>query len=243
MRKIGLSLVLVGILGATSAVAEENGAFAGLGLGYGGANGKWTATEEMTQGEAVSAKFKNMSSFRYGLLAGYKHFFTPAFGVRAYASFDLGTKYSKDANMAVSDGAGGTMNIKLSPEVNSYNINANVDALYNFITNDALDFGIFGGLSLGYAHHKVDLEVNTGETAEDKMKFDGKLSGFDLGINFGFRANIATNHGVELYSRFGVLQFKDDVSYTDAEDATFSLKAPFELRQPYQVGLRYTFSF
>ena len=235
MRKIGLSLVLVGILGATNAVAEESGAFIGVQAGYGSANGKWTATEEMTQGEAVSAKFKNMSSFRYGLLAGYKHFFTPAFGVRAYANFDLGTKYSKDATETVNGNAA-----DVSLKVNTYNINANVDALYNFITNDALDFGIFGGLSLGYTHHKADFELVAGG---DSTKFDGKLSGFDLGINFGFRANIATNHGVELYSRFGVLQFKDDVSYTDAEDATFSLKAPFELRQPYQVGLRYTFSF
>ena len=234
MRKIGLSLVLVGILGATSAVAEESGVFVGVQAGYGGANGEWTAVDAFTgAGQDYSFKSNNMSSFRYGLLAGYKHFFTPAFGVRAYANFDLGTKYSKDATETVNGNAA-----DVSLKVNTYNINANVDALYNFITNDALDFGIFGGLSLGYTHHKADFELVAGG---DSTKFDGKLSGFDLGINFGFRANIATNHGVELYSRFGVLKHKGDIDELVEEDSPKPL--PLKLQQPYQVGLRYTFSF
>ncbi len=200
MRKIGLSLVLVGILGATNAVAEESGAFVGVQAGYG-------SLKVEVEGRGESGE-TTASGARYGLVAGYKQFFTPEFGARYYALLDFG-QYEKDGITEL-----------------TYNFNVNADALYNFLSNDALDFGAFAGLSLGYANY-----------------YDSEISGFDLGINFGFRANIATNHGVELYSRFGVLQFKDDVSYTDAEDATFSLKTPFELRQPYQVGLRYTFSF
>ena len=191
MGKIGLSLVLVGILGATSAVAEENGAFVGVQAGYGkmefkvgGISGKITA-----------------SGARYGLVAGYKQFFTPAFGVRYYALLDFG-QYEDDNGVA-------------EP---TYNFNVNADALYNFLSNDALDFGAFAGLSLGYANY-----------------YDSEVSGFDLGLNFGLRANIAANHGVELYSRFGLFQQEKDIYYP------FEFTAKF--KQPYQVGLRYTFLF
>ena len=222
MRKIGLSLVLVGILGATSAVAEESGVFVGVQAGYGGANAKLEISPaDFGEGQ----KINGMSGFRYGLLAGYKQFFTSEFGARYYAMVDLGTDYSKE----VKDDTGEKTKYKMT----SYNITANADALYNFLSNEALNFGAFAGLSLGYAHHKADFELVAGG---DSTKFDGKLSGFDLGINFGFRANITTNHGVEFYSRFGLLQTKKEVKI---DEANFTLKA----QQPYQIGLRYTFSF
>lgn len=117
--------------------------------------------------------------------------------------------------------------------MNSYNITANADALYNFISSNDLDLGAFLGLSLGYAHHTVKVEP-----ANDMP--DIKPSGFDLGINFGLRTNIAQNHGIELYSRFGVLQQKKELKETwDGGSNTQTYKA----QQPYQVGLRYTFSF
>ena len=78
---------------------------------------------------------------------------------------------------------------------------------------------------LGYANHKV-------KGAGDVIK----PSGFDLGINFGLRTNIAQNHGIELYSRFGVLQQKKE---QDFGGWTMTLKN----QQPYAVGLRYAFSF
>ena len=64
---------------------------------------------------------------------------------------------------------------------------------------------------------------------------------FDFGINFGLRANIAQKHGVELCSRFSLLKQKDDYKYALNEQITILTK--FEVRQPYAVGLRYSFSF
>ena len=61
---------------------------------------------------------------------------------------------------------------------------------------------------------------------------------FDFGINFGLRSNIAQKHGVELYSRFSLLKQKDD--YLDEQT---EILTKFEVRQPYAVGLRYSFSF
>ena len=227
-NKIALSLAVAGILGASSALAETDGAFVGLQAGYGGLKHKMEseykdandASNNESSSESISA-----GGFRYGFVAGYKQFFTPEFGARYYASFDLGTDYKKDITDADGD--------KTTIKVNSYNITANADALYNFISSNDLDLGAFLGLSLGYAHHTVKVEP-----ANDMP--DIKPSGFDLGINFGLRTNIAQNHGIELYSRFGVLRQKKELKETDEYGSnTMAYKAS----QPYQVGLRYTFSF
>ena len=227
INKFAVSVALAGILGASSALAETSGAFVGLQAGYGGLKLKIESESnnggvvEKDPSESISA-----GGFRYGFVAGYKQFFTPEFGARYYASFDLGTDYKKDQTDA--DG------YKTTIKVNSYNITANADALYNFISSNDLDLGAFLGLSLGYAHHTVKVEP-----ANDTP--DIKPSGFDLGINFGVRTNIAQNHGIELYSRFGVLQQKKELkdTYEDGSSNTMTYKAS----QPYQVGLRYTFSF
>ena len=228
-NKFALSVALAGILGASSALAETDGAFVGLQAGYGGL--KLKMESEYNDGAGFVEKDSNSISaggFRYGFVAGYKQFFTPEFGARYYASFDLGTDYKNDQT----DEYGNKTTIK----VNSYNITANADALYNFISSNDLDLGAFLGLSLGYAHHTVKVEA---QGATEQMP-DIKPSGFDLRINFGLRTNIAQNHGIELYSRFGVLQQKKELKETDEYGSnTMTYKAS----QPYQVGLRYTFSF
>ena len=94
----------------------------------------------------------------------------------------------------------------------------------NFISNESLDFGGFAGLSLGYSSH--DFKESGGI----------EPSGFDLGINLGLRTNIAKHHGIELYSRFGLLQQEDDIT---EYGETLNVKT----KQPYAVGLRYVFSF
>ena len=226
-NKIALSLVVAGILGASSALAETDGVFVGLQAGYGGL--KLKTEFEYNDGAGFVEKDSNSISaggFRYGFVAGYKQFFTPEFGARYYASFDLGTDYKKDQTDEKGD--------KTTIKVNSYNITANADALYNFISSNDLDLGAFLGLSLGYAHHTIKMEP-----ANDMP--DIKPSGFDLGINFGVRTNIAQNHGIELYSRFGVLQQKKELKNT--YEGGYSDTMTYKASQPYQVGLRYTFSF
>ena len=103
-------------------------------------------------------------------------------------------------------------------KVSTLNANANVDALYNFVSSGSLDFGAFAGLSVGYATHK--------------LKEGDSVSGFDAGANLGLRAKIAKAHGVELFGRVGFIQQKKDSG--DEID---------KISQPYSVGLRYTFSF
>ena len=70
---------------------------------------------------------------------------------------------------------------------------------------------------------------------------DFKLSGFDMGVNVGVRAQIVQKHGVELYGRFAFMENKKEE--TLFEEADGKTTQTFKAQQPYQVGLRYTFSF
>ena len=239
-NKIALSLVMAGILGASSALAETSGAFVGVQFGLGGANAK-SEYAIFTDGQSWGADAtKSASSFRYGFLEGYKQFFTEKFGLRYYGVIDFGQSEHKIGSRS---GVGGYFNFTETIKISTLNLNANVDALYNFISNDSLEFGVFGGLSLGYTSYKAQsIAINGVNPTNFTYSYkDLSGSGFDFGINFGLRANIAQKHGVELYSRFSLLKQKDDYKYALNEQITILTK--FEVRQPYAVGLRYSFSF
>ena len=241
INKFAVSVALAGILGASSALAETDGAFLGVQFGFGGAN---TTNEFCSSGGGRSAcqtDSKSANALRYGFLAGYKQFFTENFGLRYYGVVDYGADFKIDNAFE-----GGGMVIKSSPKISALNLSANVDALYNFISNDSLEFGAFGGLSLAYASYKAknalwDLTPMI-TMVDSKPAFkDFKLSGFDMGVNIGVRAQIAQKHGVELYGRFAFMENKKEE--TLHEEARGKATQTFKAAQPYQVGLRYTFSF
>ncbi len=269
-NKFRLSLAVAGLLvAAGNAAAETDGFFAGVQVGLGSISAD--ATRTMTEhriptsyyGDSISVVgngVQNAPSFRYGIMAGYKQFFTQNFGLRYYGVFDYGTATKHDLayyyeNRNKSQGYQNGTHF-LESELSTWNANANVDVLANFITRGSLEFGIFGGLSLGYTSSKGKGVADDGDTyngttgAYTYTYHDIKASGFDLGVNFGFRANIAKRHGVELYTRFGLLGQEKEITtspYTDngntsgtyAEEVFGTLK----VRQPYAVGLRYVFSF
>jgi len=217
-NKIALSLAVAGILGASSALAETSGAFVGVQLGFGGANTK-NGYCELGGGMFVcETDSKSASALRYGFLAGYKQFFTENFGLRYYGVVDYGADFKIDNALE-----GDEMIIKFSPKIS--------------------EFGAFGGLSLAYASYKAKnalMDVTPGGSDKPAFK-DFKLSGFDMGVNVGVRAQIAQKHGVELYGRFAFMENKkEETLYEDADGKTTQT---FKAAQPYQVGLRYTFSF
>ena len=239
-NKIALSLAVAGILGASSALAETDGAFVGVQFGFGGAN---TTNEFCSSGGGMGAcqiDLKSANALRYGFLAGYKQFFTENFGLRYYGVVDYGADFKIDNAFYMGE------TIPFSPKISVLNLSANVDALYNFISNDSLEFGAFGGLSLAYASYKAKnalMDVTPMMTGgSDKPAFkDFKLSGFDVGVNVGVRAQIVQKHGVELYGRFAFMENKKEE--TLHEEARGKATQTFKASQPYQVGLRYTFSF
>ena len=180
INKFAVSVALAGILGASSALAETDGAFVGVQFGFGGANTKNEVCELGGGMSVCKTDSKSASALRYGFLAGYKQFFTENFGLRYYGVVDYGADFKID-NAFYGDG----MVIKFSPKISALNLSANVDALYNFISNDSLEFGAFGGLSLAYASYKAKnalMDVTPMITMVDsKPAFkDFKLSGFDV---------------------------------------------------------------
>ena len=239
-NKFAVSVALAGILGASSALAETSGAFVGVQFGFGGAK---TINEFCSSGGGMGAcqtDSKSASALRYGFLAGYKQFFAENFGLRYYGVVDYGADFKIDNAFYMGE------TIPFSPKISALNLSVNVDALYNFISNDSLEFGAFGGLSLAYASYKAKnalMDVTPMITMVDsKPAFkDFKLSGFDMGVNVGVRAQIAQKHGVELYGRFAFMENKKEE--TLHEEALGKATQTFKAAQPYQVGLRYTFSF
>ena len=235
INKFAVSVALAGILGASSALAETDGAFVGVQFGFGGANTK----NELCMFDVSNTDSKSASALRYGFLAGYKQFFTENFGLRYYGVVDYGADSKIDNAVTFND-----VPIKFSPKISALNLSANVDALYNFISNDSLEFGVFGGLSLAYASYEAKNALNLTPiiAGHDKPAFkDFQLSRFDVGVNVGVRAQIAQKHGVELYGRFAFIENKKEETLFEAEGA--KITQTFKAAQPYQVGLRYTFSF
>ena len=235
INKFAVSVALAGILGASSALAETSGAFVGVQAGFGGAN----TTNEFCIFGVCNTDSKSASALRYGFLAGYKRFFTENFGLRYYGVVDYGADSKIDNAVTFND-----VPIKFSPKISVLNLSANVDALYNFISNDSLEFGAFGGLSLAYASYEAKNALNLTPiiAGYDKPAFkDFQLSRFDMGVNVGVRAQIVQKHGVELYGRFAFMENKKEETLFEAEGA--KITHTFKAAQPYQVGLRYTFSF
>ena len=197
-RKIIISLA--GILMATNvALAEESGWFVGGQVGYDSFQEKRTGA--IAQG--VADYKKSGWDFSFGLLGGYKQFFTNEFGTRYYGVFNYANYDS----------------------IPTYYLNANIDLLYNFAKIEFYEFGVFGGLSLGYQHYDFS------KTLENSAK------GFDVGINLGARVGFVDRHNIEFYSRFGL----NDVS-AKMKKAGF-VATDHAVRQLYAVGLRYTYSF
>ena len=108
------------------------------------------------------------------------------------------------------------------------NINANADFLYTFAKTESVEFRGFAGAWLGYVSYNVSGDIS------------GSISGFDAGINAGVRAVFGEKHGVELFGHFGFLS--QDKEY-DLSTLSVTSKNTVKFSQPYQIGLRYTFTF
>lgn len=167
--KIIISIVLL-FGSANIAFAEESGAFFGIGIG-GGLTTLIIYDKEMHK-DALGG------GINYEIIDGYKHFFTPTLGLRGYINLDL------HQNLARLDGA------NLNSIILTYTVNA--DFLWNFITNESFDFGLFIGT--GYGGNTI-----TGKSIKTN-------TGFAAWYNAGLRANINTNHGLEIAARVGYPQ-------------------------------------
>ena len=187
-------------------------------------------------GDSQSAKYDG-GGIKYGIVAGYKQFFTPYLGLRYYANVSITHATVKSNSTA------NAYNWKDRVDGTLVNYGANVDFLANFVANETLDFGAFLGLGIGgntWTGRDLDDHEDYLNGIARNLNTSVSLSrtGFDLSLNVGLRANIAKNHGVELVAKVPFLE-------TTLLDKTIPNIGTVKntLHQPFSVTARYTFSF
>ena len=217
MKKLIVSGALALAFSTSAVVAEESGAFVGVDLGLANLS---KMTSESNGGTQTTYA---LGSLRYGLMGGYKWFFTENVGLRAYVALNNGTSYLQDASTQTPNGN----------QFNSMFVNANVDFLNTFYNSEQVSAGWFAGLSLGVGIHSGGIVKAT--TANSNLS---NISGFDMGINLGLRTLFGKKHGIEFFTRFGVIG-----ASATAEINGTPIKTDMSTTQIYNTGVRYTYNF
>lgn len=132
MKNKYLSVALVSALASMNvANAEKSSVFAGVEAGFNIATSK---VDVISIYNTSTTQTQYRWGGTYGILVGYKQFFTPHIGLRYYANFNY-----KHGNY-LGD---------FLPTFSTINYGANIDFLGNFISSDDVDFGGFVGLGIG----------------------------------------------------------------------------------------------
>lgn len=228
--------LLIGL--ASFANAESSGAFVGIEAGeatFGRFNLEYSDNDSKTTTKG--------NGFGYGITAGYKYFFTPQLGLRAYANFNH-TRGEVD----IASAAGTSTNF-----ANLFNYGVNVDFLGNFLSTENMDIGGFLGIGLGAnsltgpdiknQRNAIKQSADTAKQAGKNVDVSTPAATFDVALNVGLRANLAKHHGVEAVAR---------VPFLPATIADLSIKDPtsgaseslnYSVRSTWSLNVRYTYSF
>lgn len=224
--------------------AEDSGTFVGVNIGYGDITMHTDTTAVEDSGDILTqykGKLASGGGVNYGIVVGYKQFFTPYLGLRYYASFSaLHTTANPTVLMEQHAGIGTKQRITL------LNYGANVDFLGNFIANNALDFGVFVGLGIGaesllgadFANYPKAF-VNASQIPN--TAWEAKKTHFSAWVNVGLRGNFAKYHSVEIFAQ---APFVSSVILQKSENvagAKWSVKT--SIKNSYGIGVRYGFSF
>ena len=190
---------------------ERNGSFIGIELGAGEV--KAIANTYLGSGEDKTKGFK------YGILWGYNKFFVKYFGIRTYLNANV--TQPKDQ---------GEYLYRL-------NYGVNVDLLVNFLATNYVDLGAFVGLGAG-----GQTWLFTGQSKEgfDKLQSAGaevNYTGVDVGLNVGFRSNIAQHLGLEVACRIPFIK-------TTIMDARYgSQYSKLQMQETYSIAARLLWNF
>lgn len=184
------------------AFAEESGVFLGVNVGYGDMTMR-TDTIFTDNGyiTAYKGKLASGGGVNYGIILGYKQFFTPHLGLRYYANINaLHTSLSPTALMNRHAG------ITTKQKITLLNYGINVDFLGNFIANNAFNFGAFVGVGIGAdSLLGADLDNCTkafvAQNTIPNTAWSPKQTHFSAWANVGLRANLAKYHSVEIFAR------------------------------------------
>ena len=197
-----ISSTLALALASSTLVAEESGAFVGVGVGYGASQVKFGSEKT------------DLNGISYEVIAGYKQFFTPSFGLRYYINF------------AYADASGKVKGTSEKIKGNVMDYGVNVDALYNLVASANANFGVFVGVGAG---------ANTWG-GRDIEHFNSK-TGLNVALNAGLRSQFGKHHSIEIAARVPFIA--TTLEKADAAAGTPKVTAS----HTYNVGARYVFSF
>lgn len=219
-RKVVFASILwVGVsLGFLYAQQEQNGAFAGFGLGFGG---EGAMINVGLSDRNVKAK-TSQNFINYDLKVGYKSFFNEWFGLRGYLSFG----YSNAKNITTSDG-GNVLPLITQQDsgINIVDYYANLDLLFNIYATESYYVGLLGGMGIG----GLDLYYH------EQFLGNKNASGFQMNLKLGARLNIGA-HGVELVAK--VPFFGPRVALNVG-----NVGMKMDFRQDYNLSMSYIYNF
>ncbi|MGX3097778.1 outer membrane beta-barrel protein [Helicobacter sp. 23-1046] len=236
---------------STQAKAEESGVFVGGQIMYGDLRYSENFTESVTGGNAVMGYYSsNNTAPGYGVLAGYKHFFNPFFGFRAYGNFYYNT-FSFQGRSANYGAQGNLEGGKES--LYQFNLTANADALFNVIAGENFNLGVFGGVGIGFQYwksnrldkvyqlHNTFIKQNQPFERQEDRRF-----GVALNWNAGVRMNFLKVNSLEIGAVIPMFE-TTIMDYKGYWYGTAMVPQGIEhkvgARQSYNAYVRYTFGF
>ena len=177
INKFAVSVALAGILGASSALAENEGSFVGGQLASSWVDTKYSfkVTSDFVGQRTLSGSGEGKSGSRFGAVYGKYYTIDEDMGYRAYGLADLGDSL--------------------------YNVNANMDFLYTFVKFEKVEIRGFVGAYVGGVFATFDTTNWWGSDESDDFFW-----GIDAGLNLGARFVIAQRHGIDLFYRYGFLE-------------------------------------
>ena len=255
LYRLLLGFVCAIVLASTQAKAEESGVFVGAQIMY----GDLVYNENMadTVGGRVEQTRWNSTNTGpgYGVVGGYKHFFSPFFGFRAYGSFYYNqfTLQGKSASFGHYSAQAPQFPLTLEggkSNIYQFNLTANAEALFNVIAGENFNLGVFGGLGIGFQywksnrldkmyqfHNILNTNSNVPQTRAEDRRF-----GIALNWNVGVRTNILKYHSIEvgaMIPMFNTVVFDYESTYQNVQPIAHKV----DTRQSYNAFVRYTFGF
>lgn len=220
INKMALSLAVAGVLGASSALAEQSSAFIGGGFGFHGASRKTNLNLNynfiLTNVNVKVQEEDNAKDTSISLVAGYKNMDKENSGTRVYINYDFN-------------------NVKIKEEgeetiLSGYHIvGINADLLYNFNPK----FGVFVGVNVGAINWGKDIWSLAPEKDSEVWKI---YAAGQLGLRWIFGET--QKHSVELFAKFPFTE--TTIVYKTPQDEKVG---ETKLKQQYNAGFRYVYTF
>ena len=205
----------LGVLGASSALAEQSGAFIGGGFGFHGASRKTNLNYNLIVTN-VKLQEGNAQDTSISLVAGYKNIDKENSGTRVYINYDFN-------------------NVKIKEEgeetiLSGYHIvGINADWFYNFNPK----FGVFVGANLGAINWERDIWSLAPEKDSEVWRI---YAAGQLGLRWILGET--QKHSVELFAKLPFTETTIVYKTPQGEQV-----GETKLKQQYNAGFRYVYTF